>query len=77
MNPARARAPLVISTCLVSQKDWALHFLAKHEMGENSTGRLGDVTVTLAGARSTAKMSRLEGRALVTCQLNFTLLDIT
>ena len=48
----------------------ALDFLAKHEMGENSTSRLGDVTVTLSGAHSTAKMSHLKGRVSITCELD-------
>ena len=55
----------------------ALDFLAKHEMGENSTSRLGDVTVTLSGAHSTAKMSHLKGRVSITCELDVILLDIT
>ena len=75
VSRARAESPGYLP--VGCQKDWALHFLAKHEMGENSTSRLGDVTVTLSGVQSTAKMSHLKGRVSITCELDVTLLDIT
>ena len=50
-------------------KDQALHFLAKQEMGKNSRSRLGDGTMTLAGAHSTANMSHLRNGVSVGCEL--------
>lgn len=40
-------------------------------------GRLWDVTMSMAGAHSTAVICSMEDRVPVSCELSFTKLDIT